>query len=123
MELVQVAQHADDLDRAAAFYATLLGSAPSARYDPPGLVFFTLGGTRLLLEKGAPSAVLYLRVASVREAAERLRARGVVVESDPHVIFTHEDDTLGPAGTDEWHAFVRDSEGNLLGLVSQEAPS
>jgi methylmalonyl-CoA/ethylmalonyl-CoA epimerase len=123
MELVQVAQHADDLDRAAAFYATLLGSAPSARYDPPGLVFFTLGGTRLLLEKGAPSAVLYLRVASVREAAERLRARGVVVESDPHVIFTHEDDTLGPAGTDEWHAFVRDSEGNLLGLVSQEPPS
>jgi methylmalonyl-CoA/ethylmalonyl-CoA epimerase len=123
MELVQVAQHADDLDRAAAFYATLLGSAPSARYDPPGLVFFMLGGTRLLLEKGAPSAVLYLRVASVREAAERLRARGVVVESDPHVIFTHEDDTLGPAGTDEWHAFVRDSEGNLLGLVSQEPPS
>ena len=24
----------------------------------------------------------------------------------------------GPAGTDEWMAFVRDSEGNLVGLVS-----
>jgi methylmalonyl-CoA/ethylmalonyl-CoA epimerase len=35
------------------------------------------------------------------------------------VIFTHEDDALGPAGTAEWQAFVRDSEGNLLGLVEQ----
>ena len=36
------------------------------------------------------------------------------------MIFTHDDDTLGPAGSDEWHAFLRDSEGNLLGLVSHE---
>ena len=36
MELAQVAQHADDLDRAAAFYTELLGSGPSGRFDPPG---------------------------------------------------------------------------------------
>jgi len=53
----------------------------------------------------------------VPSLAERLRSQGVVVESEPHVIFRHEDDTLGPAGTDEWHAFVRDPEGNLVGLV------
>ncbi len=34
-------------------------------------------------------------------------------------IFTHDDDRLGPAGTAEWQAFVRDSEGNLVGLVEQ----
>ena len=39
--------------------------------------------------------------------------------SEPHVIFSHADDTLGPAGTDEWQASVRDSEGNLVGLVEQ----
>jgi methylmalonyl-CoA/ethylmalonyl-CoA epimerase len=39
------------------------------------------------------------------------------------VIFSHTDDSLGLAGTDEWQAFVRDSEGNLLGLVSQERPA
>jgi methylmalonyl-CoA/ethylmalonyl-CoA epimerase len=121
MDLVQVAQHADDLDRAERFYADLLGYAASGRFDPPGLLFFDLGGTRLLLEREAPSAVLYLRVDSVRNSVERLRASGVPIESEPHVIFSHTDDTLGPAGTDEWQAFLRDSEGNLLGLASHEA--
>jgi methylmalonyl-CoA/ethylmalonyl-CoA epimerase len=123
MQLVQVAQHADDLDRAAAYYSELLGTAPTGRFDPPGLLFFDLAGTRLLLERGAPSAVLYLRVDSVRESVERLRSAGQPIESEPHVIFSHADDALGPAGTDEWQAFVRDSEGNLLGLVSQEPPA
>jgi methylmalonyl-CoA/ethylmalonyl-CoA epimerase len=121
MELVQVAQHAEDLDRAAAFYSDLLGSPPSGRFDPPGLLFFALGGTRLLLEAGAPSAVLYLRVDSVRATVERLRATGTAIDSEPHVIFTHADDSLGPAGTDEWHASLHDSEGNLLVLVSHES--
>ena len=95
----------------------LLGRPPTARFDPPGLLFFDLDGVRLLLDVNAPSALLYLRVDDVAATVERLRGRGVVVESEPHVIFRHEDDTLGPAGTDEWHAFVRDSEGNLVGLV------
>ena len=121
MNLVQIAQHADDLERASAFYAELLGSPPTATYDPPGLVFFDLGGVRLLLDRGAPSALLYLRVDDIDETVVRLRGAGVAVESEPHVIFGHEDDTLGPAGTDEWQAFVRDSEGNLVGLVEQRA--
>src|SRR4051812_36779713 len=99
MGLVQVAQHADDLGRAAAFYADLLGVAPVAWFDPPGLVFFDLDGVRLLLDAGAPSALLYLRVDDLDATVDRLRARGVVVASEPHVIFRHEDDTLGPAGT------------------------
>ena len=43
------------------------------------------------------------------------------VEGEPHVIFRHDDATLGPAGTDEWQAFVRDPDGNLVGLVEQRA--
>ena len=119
MNLVQIAQHAEDLDRATAFYRDLLGSAPTATYDPPGLVFFDLGGVRLLIDRGAPSALLYLDVDDIDATVERLRAAGVSVENEPHVIFTHEDDTLGPAGNDEWMAFVRDSEGNLVGLVER----
>jgi len=119
MRLAQVALRATDLDRAAEFYGELLGTAPTGRFDPPGLLFFDLAGTRLLLEGNAPPSMLYLEVASVHDAVERMRDR-VEVVSEPHQIFTHEDDALGPAGTTEWQAFVTDSEGNLLGLVSFE---
>ena len=115
--LVQVAQHADDLERAAGFYASLLGSDATAVFDPPGLLFFDLDGVRLLLDRNAPTALLYLHVDDVTAALERIGDRAEVV-SPPHVIFTHEDDTLGPAGHDEWQAFVEDSEGNTVGLVS-----
>ena len=117
MALVQIAQRAVDLPRATAFYAELLGVAPLATYDPPGLVFFDLGGVRLLLERGAPTALLYLRVDDIDATVARLRASGAEISSEPHVIFTHEDDTLGPAGHDEWQAFLVDSEGNTVGLV------
>lgn len=56
MNLTQIAQHADDLDRAERFYTDLLGTGPTGRFDPPGLLFFSLGSTRLLLERGAPPA-------------------------------------------------------------------
>jgi methylmalonyl-CoA/ethylmalonyl-CoA epimerase len=117
--LVQVALHASDLDRAAAFYGDLLGAEPTGRFEPPGLLFFDLGGTRLLLEGNAPNSMLYLEVDDVRRCVEDLRGRTEIV-SEPHALFTHEDDALGPAGTTEWQAFVTDSEGNLLGLVSFE---
>ena len=122
MELAQVAQHADDLDRAAEFYSMLLGSEPAGRFDPPGLLFFRLGATRLLLEKGAPSATIYIQVDDVREEIERLRDAGVAIVTEPHIIFQHEDDRLGPSGSDEWMAFFNDSEGNLVGLVSHQQP-
>jgi methylmalonyl-CoA/ethylmalonyl-CoA epimerase len=117
--LVQVALRATDLDRAAAFYGDLLGSEPSGRFEPPGLLFFDLDGTRLLLEGNAPSSMLYLEVADVRRTVAALRGRAEIV-SEPHPIFTHEDGALGPAGTTEWQAFLNDSEGNLVGLVSFE---
>jgi methylmalonyl-CoA/ethylmalonyl-CoA epimerase len=120
MEILQVAQHADNLDRAAAFYEVLLGGPPAGRFDPPGLLFFNVGRSRLLLEKAAASALVYFHVDDVRTRVEDLRARQIEIVGEPHVIFSHADDTLGPAGTDEWMAFIRDSEGNTVGLVSYE---
>jgi predicted enzyme related to lactoylglutathione lyase len=121
MRLVQIAQRAEDLARATAFYSDLLGSAPTGSFDPPGLVFFDLAGTRLLLDRAAPSALVYLEVDDVDAAVARLREAGATIEGEPHVIFAHEDDVLGPAGTDEWMAFVRDSEGNTVGLVEHRS--
>ena len=98
MKLVQIAQHAEDLDRAARFYTELLGAGPVARFDPPGLLFFDVGGVRLLLDREAPSALLYFPVPDIAAAMDRLQAGGAVPDTEPHVIFTHEDATLGPAG-------------------------
>ena len=123
MRLLQVGLHADDLDRADAFYRSLLGEAPTARFDPPGLLFFDLDGTRLLLDVGAPASLLYLQVDDLYATIERLRADGVHIEHEPHLIYQHEDDTLGPAGMQEWQAFVRDTEGNMVGLVGQMDPA
>lgn len=123
MRVLQIAQHAEDLDRAAAFYTELLGTPPTGRFDPPGLLFFDLDGVRLLLDLNAPSALHYLAVDDITATVDGLRSRGVPVESEPHVIFTHVDASLGPAGAQEWQAFVRDSEGNLLGLVEQRPPT
>jgi methylmalonyl-CoA/ethylmalonyl-CoA epimerase len=122
MEVFQVAQHAEDLGRAREFYRRLLKDEPRGLFDPPGLLFFQAGGVRLLLEQAAASALVYLKVGDVRGTVEELRAEGVEIVSEPHVIFRHADDSLGPAGTDEWIAFITDSEGNTVGLVSH-APS
>ena len=121
MRLTQIAQHADDLDRAADFYTVLLESEPTAKFDPPGLLFFDLDGVRLLLDRNAPSSLIYLHVDNVHDALERLEGLADVV-SPPHIIFRHADDRLGPAEHDEWQAFIKDSEGNTVGLIAFQRP-
>ncbi|HET9560888.1 MAG TPA: VOC family protein, partial [Propionibacteriaceae bacterium] len=113
---------ADDLQRARAFYQRLLNAEPTGFFDPPGLLFFQAGAVRLLLEQGATSVLIYLKVDDVRATIESLRADGVEIVAEPHIIFSHTDDNLGPAGMDEWMAFVKDSEGNTVGLISHHKP-
>jgi methylmalonyl-CoA/ethylmalonyl-CoA epimerase len=121
--LHQVAQHAADLGRATAFYRDILGLRHIATYDPPGLVFFDLGGTRLLLETAAAPALLYLEVADITATWEALGAAGVERTDPPHMIFADEQGEFGPAGTEEWMAFFKDSEGNTVGLVERRLTS
>jgi len=119
MSLHQVAQHATDLGRARHFYEEHLGATFIAAFDPPGLLFMNIGNTRLLLEQQAPSATLYYGVDDVAVKVEELRAKGVSIETEPHTIFQDAEGMFGPAGTEERMAFIRDSEGNLVGLVSR----
>ncbi len=121
--LRQVAQHVDDLDRAVEFYRDVVGLELIARFDPPGLAFFKLGSTRLLLEEHAPSAVLYLEVEDVAAATDDLRSKGVPIESEPHVVHIDEEGRFGRAGESEEMAFFRDSEGNVVGLAGRRAPA
>ena len=74
--LIQIAQRAEDLTRASAFYESLLGVPPTAQFDPPGLLFFDLGGVRLLLEGGAPTAVHYFGVSDLDAQSRRPAVAG-----------------------------------------------
>ena len=117
--LHQVAQKADDLDASVAFYRDVLGLRLIARFDPPGLAFFDLGGSRLLLERGAPPALLYLHVADLDAAVADLAAAGVELEQPPALVHRDDDGTFGAAGEEEWMAFLRDPAGNLIALATR----
>jgi methylmalonyl-CoA/ethylmalonyl-CoA epimerase len=118
--LRQVAQHVEDMERAVAFYRDVVGLDLLARFDPPGLAFFDLGGgTRLLLEASAPPALLYLGVDDVTATTEQLRAAGVEIVGEPHIIFNDEAGQFGPPGEAEEMSFFHDSERNLVALTSR----
>jgi methylmalonyl-CoA/ethylmalonyl-CoA epimerase len=114
----QIALHADDLNRAVAFYRDTLGMRFLFQ-APPGLAFFDCGGIRVLLdavkERDTPerlSSLVYYNVADIQGTYETLISRGVVFDSKPHLIAKMPDHEL-------WMAFFRDSEKNLVGLMSE----
>ena len=86
--LHQVARHHPDRDGAARFYGDVLGLPTIARFDPPGLLFFALGGTRLLVEAGDPAqnSVLYLWTDDLDVEWARLAAHGVAAVAEPHLV-------------------------------------
>jgi methylmalonyl-CoA/ethylmalonyl-CoA epimerase len=112
----QVAVTARDLARATAFYRDVLEL--EHLFDAPGMSFFECGGVRLLLgipESGEfdhPTSILYLDVADIAASAEELTRRGVAFERAPERVADLGDRVL-------WLAFFRDSEGNLLALMSE----
>jgi methylmalonyl-CoA/ethylmalonyl-CoA epimerase len=118
--LQQVAQRARDLDASIAFYRDVLELPLIAKFDPPGIAFFDIGGTRLFLEKGESSALLYFRVPNIQTACEALKRKGVKLEQEPHVIFKDENGEFGPKGEEEWMAFFRDPSDNMLAFASRQ---
>jgi methylmalonyl-CoA/ethylmalonyl-CoA epimerase len=117
-QIGQIALHADDLNRAVAFYRDTLGMRFLFQ-APPGLAFFDCGGIRLMLdavkEKDTTerlSSLIYYKVADLNATYETLVSRGVSFDSKPHLIVKMPDHDL-------WMAFFRDSEQNLVGLMSE----
>ena len=119
MKFRQVAQRIENLDRAVAFYNRILGFEPIAVFNPPGFAFYDMDGVRLFLDVNAPAALIYLEVEDVTATIEELRADGIKVLNEPHVVFPDDGGIFDVPG-DEWLAFVEDSEGNQLGLMSRK---
>jgi catechol 2,3-dioxygenase-like lactoylglutathione lyase family enzyme len=109
--LSQISRRVEDLTRARAFWRDTLGIAEL--YSFPGLAFFDLDGTRLMLkETGTRDAadILYLASADITADHTRLTEQGAVMTGTPHMIHRHAD------GTQEWMAFFEDDEGRPLAL-------
>ncbi len=115
-QLGQLSMNAKDLDRATAFYRDVLGVR--FLFGVPKMSFFDLAGIRLMLalpegaEHDHPGSVLYFRVNDLDRAHATLVDRGVAFEGPPHLIADMGDHEL-------WMAFFRDSEANLLALMSE----
>ena len=116
----QVALVATDLGRAIAFYRDLLGLPFVARFDPPGLAFFDLGGgVRLMLSATASAATLYFHVRDVDHAYKSLARRGVRFMHKPSLVHRDDAGLFGKKGVSEWMAFFKDPSGNVLALVAR----
>ena len=112
----QIAVNVKDLARATEFYRDKLGMR--LLYEFPGLAFFDCGGVRLMLAKAEkpefdhPTSIIYYRVADIQQSTRILKDAGVQFEHEPSIIAKMPDHDL-------WMCFVRDSENNILGLMSE----
>lgn len=120
----QISLEVDDVDRATEWYQSKLGMTHLYSFPSPvgTLAFFDCGGTRLFMshhEDGhvGGNSVLYFRVDDIHAAHGTMELRGVQFDGAPHMIHRHED------GTEEWMAFFKDCEDNLLALMSQVRPT
>jgi catechol 2,3-dioxygenase-like lactoylglutathione lyase family enzyme len=115
--LHQVALKASELDVSVAFYRDILNLRLVARFDPPGLAFFEIGGTRLMLSPTSSEGTLYFGVENLDAAVAELKARGVTFIQEPALVHRDDAGLFGRKGEEEWMAFFRDPGGNLLGLA------
>jgi methylmalonyl-CoA/ethylmalonyl-CoA epimerase len=116
-QIGQIFVNAQDLDRAIAFYRDMLGMTFLFQ-APPGMAFFDCGGIRIMLgvpdrsELAHPASVIYYKVDDIERVYETFNARGVEFIVKPHLV-------ASMPTYDLWLADFKDSEGNILALMSE----
>ena len=115
-QIGQIAINVHDTSRAVEFYRDTLGL--KLLFTAGHLAFFDCGGVRLMLtpperpEFDHPASILYFKVADIQAAHAHLVQRSVKTEGEPHVVARMPDHDL-------WLAEFRDSEGNIMALMSE----
>lgn len=110
----QIAVTCKDVERATTFYKDVVGLRHLFS-APPGLSFFDVGGTWIMLTKPENdggehfASILYFDVPDVLAAHDELKRKGARFRTEPHCV--HRD---GPR--ELWLADFHDSEGNTMCL-------
>jgi len=113
----QIAITVSDVDAALAFYRDIL-ELPFLFRPAINLAFLDAGGVRLMLStpQGAGevggNSILYFKIDDIERAFRSLIDRGAVGEREPQATAELSDHTL-------WLAFLRDPDGNLVGLMEE----
>jgi catechol 2,3-dioxygenase-like lactoylglutathione lyase family enzyme len=116
-DIGQIAIAVSDVAAAKKFYAEVLGLMPL--FDAgPNLSFLSVGSIRVMLTtpQGAGEAgknsVIYFRTSRLAELYPALIAKGARPEREPQLTARLPDHEL-------WIGFVRDPDGNLVGLMEE----
>ena len=117
--VIHAAIPAQDLERARAFYETVLGLTP-ASVAPGGIFYEGRGGSRFLLFPSSGRASgghtqLGFVVDDIKAEVEALRQKGVAFESYDMPQFDASSSIATFPGTRS--AWFKDTEGNLLGIA------
>jgi len=111
----QIALTVTDLARAKEFYGNTLGIR--FLFDAGTMAFFQCGDIRLLIglaetETPRGGTIVYFKVDDIHGVYEILRAKQVEFVDAPHLIARMPDHDL-------WMTFLKDPDGNVLGLMSE----
>jgi methylmalonyl-CoA/ethylmalonyl-CoA epimerase len=114
--ILQIAITVKDLERATAFYRDVLGLR--LLMSAPNMAFFDCGGVRLYLASGegtehqGASSCIYFRANDISGLLGVLKEKSVSIHQEPQILAKMPDHDL-------WLMWIRDSEGNLLGVMEE----
>lgn len=111
----QIAITVGDLDRARGFYRDTLGMR--FLFEAFNMAFFQCGETRFMISSSAQPAssvgtILYFAIRDIHAAHARLKHQNVEFVQEPHLV-------ARMPGHDLWIAFLKDPDGNVLGMMSE----
>jgi len=117
-EIRQIAITVSDVGTALPFYRDVLGL--TFLFSPaPTLAFVAAGSVRIMLSTPqgggtvGRNSILYFRVTDIAATHSAIVARGAKNERSPQLTAKMPDHEL-------WAAFVRDPDGNLIGLMEEK---
>jgi methylmalonyl-CoA/ethylmalonyl-CoA epimerase len=107
-----------ELAKAKEFYGEVLGLP--FLFDAGTMAFYQCGEVRLMLGTAEPGkegpvggTILYFKVAGIERACAELKRAGVEFVQDAHLVAKMPDHTL-------WMAFLKDPDGNVVGLMEEK---